>query len=273
MAAALLCLGYPGSEPWQLGYRAPRGRVHVPLVAAARPTTLPKDQFEIRIQSQITNTEDDLWRVPMEARAGYGVFDDLELGIRLIRLSLNSADDTESGGLIAPTVYAAGRTVIERMELGGLIDIELPLEGFRATDLEGFFRFHFGEYAHLDIRGRAGILYEDGITTWPAQIPAELLANLTPRVALGLGTRIEWQDLGEIDLYSIRPKGRLLYTIGDVTKSPLWQLEAFLESSPTLQPDRSRRVGDIDQFSFGIRLVMFFDDPSNDDDGFDAYYY
>ena len=267
-AACLLNAATPEpTDPWKPGYRVPKARVHLPLEAAARPTTLPRDQFAVRFESRVTNTTREMWRVPIEAGAGYGVFDDLEVGLRLLRLRLTSADDSDEGGLEAPTAYVAGRVVFGRLELGALLDIELPLEGFRATDLVGFGRFHLGTIAHIDIRAQGGVRLEDA-TTWPGQVPAEVLVNVNPRLAFGGGIRVEWLDLGRFDQVTIRPTAKMSYTIGEVTNSPLWQLEAFFEGAPNTE---ARSMEDIDQVSFGLRLVLFFDDPSDNNSGYEIF--
>lgn len=264
VATTLLYLAAPNpTNPWSKGYRVHRGRIHVPIEAAVRPTTLPADQFEIRIQSQVVNTETDLWRVPLEATAGYGVSDDVEIGIRLLRLRLTSAQDSDTGGLIPPSVFVKTRGVIERLEVGAFADLELPLEGFKAFDFGAFSRFHLGQVARIDLGFRIGLRYDEDQTTWPVQMPTELLINLSPFVAIAGGMRVEWFDIAEVDLISVRPTGRLLYVIGDCSQSPLWQLEAFIEGNPTRQPDPWVRTYDIEQLSVGLRLVMFFDDPSN----------
>lgn len=256
-------LSQSGGEPWRPGHRFRDARIQLPLPAAARPLTLPADHFGIRFDGRLLRTEDHNWRGPLEAGAGYGVTDHIEVGLRLLRLTLVEAGDRE-GGLQSPAVYGAGRLVFGPAEIGGLAEVELPFSGFQAADVGGFFRLHGGRWSRLDLGARLGGRF-DSPARATLTAPLEGLLSLGPRLAVGGGVAIESDDLFGITDLRLRPQGRLVVTLGDRQGVPLLDLEArFLGPAAQL-----RASPEALEFSAGLSVVLFFDDLS-DDPGFES---
>lgn len=238
-------------------------RVDLPLATAARPTTLPKDLFGVYLDTRLRH-QPPWWNLPLAVGAGYGVEDQLEVGIELIRLTFADGDDPEARDLTAPLVYGRGHVDLGPLELGGGVGLELPLSGFRALDGELFARLHFADLARLDLAGRLGGRFDDPTR---ALLDAEASAtfSLHPRFALTVGGHLDSLRLfAETDL-AVRPRAEAIFTVGDRNAPPLVDVALSFEGPAT------RLEGDVEgrsSFEIGLSVVLFFDDPVRDEHDF-----
>ena len=264
MGPALVALALLATHPWSPGSAAaPAARLRVPVARAARPTTLPQDEFAVRFEAGGVQNARGRWGAPLAAGAGYGVDDRLEVGIRLLDWVAGAAEDPRAG-LFAPTAYGRARAATGPLEIGGGLAVQLPLEGFTAADVEAFSRLHFGARGALDLSIRAGGRFQAS-TRWPGRALAELSLSPARRFTASAGA-----ELGAADLAAppdrrrlwVRARGALTLTLGEPSQVPLWDLELRYRSPPrglsALPPDLGHE---------GSLLVrLFFDDPDDDRD-------
>lgn len=230
--------------------------VRLPIAEVARPTTVPADHFAVRALASAYRIH-TRWRGPVGLEAGYGIDDHLEVGIRLVQLVLAEASDP-AGRLGSPRVYGRGRLELGPVELGALLDIELPLEGFRALDLGAFARAHLGPWAALDVAIDGGVRLPDP-TQWPAATTVRLGVSPLERLSIAAAARWDSLDLSVAFEPALRAEGQLQLTLGETEDGPLWDLVAFARSPVLVGPE------DGPGLEAGLRLVMWVPDSSPPD--------
>lgn len=262
LALSSLMANFGPPDPWVKDENLAGKAVRLPLEAAARPLTVPFDHFGVTLSGSLFLGARDQWLAPLEAAAGYGLDSQLELGIRLLRVDITPAGD--GGGLLAPTVYGIARAVLGPLELGGRLDLELPLQGFREVDLYGLGRLHLGRIARVDVDlglgGRFG-----GSTTWPGAAAVRMVFSPLKRFGMGGGALVESSDLfGSTDL-QLRPAGRLILTVGNRSSAPLVDLELRVTGPAAELRSRADLPLAFDPRSWRgtFNVVLFFDDPNN----------
>lgn len=98
----------------------------LPVSFVDRPLTIPREIFDVGLSLSGTQWTHDaeLWFVGAEAL--YGVDDDFEVGLRLLRAGISRAPGT---GLDAPTGLVAYRYFKSRfVELGASAEVEIPFD-------------------------------------------------------------------------------------------------------------------------------------------------
>lgn len=254
LAALSLAADPPGADA------IARLRVRLPRPFVERPATVPGDHFEVRFTGALRTDRDGNWSAPLAAGAGYGFNDDIELGVELLRLTLTPATNTEDDGeLLAPGVYGAGKLTLQNLDLGARLDVEVPLQGFRASDATLFGRLRIARRVRLDLAWKTGVFVREGRAEWPSQLPIDVAVQLTPDWALSAGGTFVSDDLWRsADLRFVSRTG-LVWTVGNRRTPPLVDLKAAL----VFPSVRIRGEGVREDWGFTVSGFLYFDDPSN----------
>lgn len=230
-------------------------RLRLPKAAALRPTTTPRDHFEVRFSAGVRAGDALPWEAPLGAGARYGLTDEVEIGLRLLRLTLAEAS-SGAGGLASPTALAAARLPLGPLEIGGLVEVDIPVDGFDLLDVGVFARLHVQSVARLDLGARMGGRFAEG-TRFPLRAPAEVLFSLGDSLALGGGAVLASSDLaGEPDLW-VQPTAQLLLTLGRLSAPPLVDVGLRFEGPSLRLRGEDRPIG----LAGLVTLSLFFDDP------------
>jgi hypothetical protein len=180
----------------------------MPLRAVDRPLTLLEDHFGLAPEVFVTRHGDEAL-VGVFAGAGYGVTDDLEVGLTLIRLTLSSDPDT---GLDAPTGYVEYRLLDSIFELSARAELELPINSGIDFAVAVPMRLHVASLFRLDLEPRFYGTIASPYTI-RTTVPAELRVQLGDRFSVGALASITWPSL-RVSRSSLGQVGaRLAFTI------------------------------------------------------------
>lgn len=161
----------------------------MPLRSVDRPLTLLEDHFGL-FPAALGTPYQNKGLVGLFFGAGYGIDDDFEIGLTLLRVTMSPAPDT---GLDAPTGYVKYRLLDGPLEIAGLAEIELPLDDFTEFRAAIPMRLHL-PMVRLDLE--PGVF--GGIANPIAvgvEVPAELRVQLGDRFALIGYAGVSWPSL------------------------------------------------------------------------------
>jgi hypothetical protein len=182
----------------------------VPLAFVDRPLTTPEDSFELIFELAYSQLS-DRWPVVLgEAGARYGIQDDFEVGVRLLRVSMSPAPDT---GLENPMGFLRYRVVRGTLELAGYVETEIPFGGTYEANARVEMMVRVGRIARLDFGPTVGLLADD---------PMRYRLNAPLELAFQLGDHVKLSAVGILEMYDLsRPRNvlgragvRFAYTFG-----------------------------------------------------------
>lgn len=235
-------------------------QVSLPLAHNARPLTLPEDMFDVFLDSGITQLSPQLVEVALGAGARYGVTDDLEVGVRLLRVTLS---ESRSSGLGRPTAFTQLRADLGAVELSGRFELELPTSaGPLVSWLSLPALVRAGPYVRLDVAptlvARTGAAWQWALTT-PVVLSGQVLPKLRIFVA------------GELGLPDLRTGRDLLLAVGGGAAwtfggpRPSAELEARVTGpAVALAGERPDDPAYGNYFAGALTLRLFFAGPTDD---------
>ena len=183
----------------------------MPLAFVDRPLTTPADSFELIFELAYSQLSDRWPVVTGEAGARYGIDENFEVGIRLLRVSMSPAPNT---GLENPMGFLRYRLVDGLFELAGYIESEIPFGGVYEANLRIETLTRVGRIARLDFGPTVGLLGEDPIR-FRAWAPLELAFQIGDHVKLSAIGIVELYDLNRARNVLGRAGLRFAYTFGE----------------------------------------------------------
>lgn len=186
--AALVILALLVAAPALAADRTPSSSM--PLRAVERPLTLLEDHFALQPDVLVTKVGDTAW-VGLFVGAGYGIDDDFEIGITLLRLTLSK---DPSSGIDSPTGYLAYRLIDGPLELALKAELEIPVDD--AVDFAASVpvRIHGGAWVAVTLEPAFyGSIASPG--RYGARVPAELRVQATDQLSFGALAQLAFPSL------------------------------------------------------------------------------
>lgn len=193
-----------------------------PVAHAARPLTLSEGLFRLDffVGGGLVDRQDVAFQ--LVAGTGYGVTDDLEVGIRLIDVIVSAAEGT---GLEAPVGYGQYRLWSGILEGAAAVDVLIPVEGQFAFGASLPMILSILDVVRLDVRPRvAAAQIPDWTATW--SVGADLSIQILDQWRIFGGGQITDTFSGPFDPL-LRPSGGTAVTFGS-TSEPDGDLELFV---------------------------------------------
>lgn len=192
------------------GWSGP-GHVQLNLRHHDRPLSMPHDVFDIFFDGGLSQVAVRTVVASLGAGVRYGVDDHLEVGLRLIRLTLSDLPDT---GIDRPTAFAMYRLGGGIFEAAARLETELPTGG---GGLQFWLQFPMllraGPYVRLDLK--PVISAQSGDTwQWGASAPLEVWGQLTQRLRVFAAVEVGSPDLRRADDLLLRPEAGLAWAFG-----------------------------------------------------------
>lgn len=217
-----------------------------------RPLNLPEDTFDLRFLGGYAQLRSDVFAADLEAGAGYGVYDELELGLRLLRVTMSPEKDT---GLERPTGYIRYRPIDGIFGLAASAEVELPTSGppgiFGQVDM--LLRL-FG-LLRLDVSGRFSAL-PGSPWGFVFSMPAELRIQVVDAFSLGIRPIMHIPSLRTPENITGQLGFRAVYTFG--AKGKATADLSLMVTTPSMvlagerpqDPDRNNYFGAVLELSF-----------------------
>ncbi|MBI2377356.1 MAG: hypothetical protein HYV07_25365 [Deltaproteobacteria bacterium] len=166
-----------------------RPKHFVQISHAERPITLPARHFGLDFSLDYTRLNKRVPLTVLRASGGYGVSDDLEVGVELIEWSFSP--DPRSG-LGAPTAWVGYRLVSGLFEAAAVLEGDVPIAGIRLeARLPMILRL--GEYGRFD--SAPGVRAAVAASIVPTvTLPVAASLQLGPRFRLFGGAAVIWDD-------------------------------------------------------------------------------
>jgi hypothetical protein len=260
-AAALVAASAPArAEPDDEGWGEARRQVSLPLVYNARPITLPEDVFDVFMDGGFTQLSPEFLALSLAAGTRYGVSDDLEAGVRLIRVTVSDAPDT---GLGRPTAYGQYRLVAGAVEASARLELELPTS---AGPIASWLSFpalaRLGPFLRVDLAPTL-VTTTGGVWQYAATLPAELSGQLTDRLRLFAAAEVGVPNLRAPDDLLLVVGGGAAWTFGG--RHPSAELRARVTGpAVALAGDRPQDPAYGNYWSGGVSLRLYFAGPDED---------
>jgi hypothetical protein len=238
-------------DPLTLAELGPRARL--PLRLVERPLTMPRSLFEIFGGAELGMLgERGAARLVLGAR--YGVDDDLEVGLRLLRAVLSPQPGT---GLGAPSGWVRARLVSRAaLQLAIAAEVSLPGVGERfEAQLELSSLGRIGRALRVELAARAGLVAERGAARGALEVPLVARVQLGPAVSLGLGATAWLPQLGARDAL-LRPRVQLTCAFAD-RERPEVELAAEL-STTAIAFAGAAPAGALESGLLGMVTLSFF---------------
>lgn len=176
-----------------------------------RPLTLPRDTFALFGIAGGGLLNPSIPAGTLRVGAGYGVDEDLEVGLVLLRTTLSKLPDT---GLEAPSVFGRYRFVRGFAELAGTAELAIPVgEGALWAAAELALRLHLFGFGRLDVAPRF-TSYFTRERIGEVDVPVELGVQLGPHFALVVAPALVIPDVTQRAV-ALRPAAKAVITFGD----------------------------------------------------------
>lgn len=189
-----------------------RKKVQLALRHYDRPLTMPHDVFDIFADGGFTQLSSQWVAATADVGARYGVDDNMETGLRLLRLTVSEAPDT---GLELPTLFAMYRVGTDVFEAAVRLETELPL---RAGQLQIWLQVpmlaRLGPFLRADLRPTITTI-TSAAWQWAAYAPLTVSAQVTDRLRIFGHVEIEAPDLRTAEDLLLRAGGGLAWVFGD----------------------------------------------------------
>lgn len=175
-----------------------------------RPLTMPEDTFAILFEVGASQLDVRAPVVFGEAGARYGHTENLEIGMRLLRLAMSPAPDT---GLDNPMGFLRYRLLSGAFELAGYLEAEIPVGGIYEANARVESLLRLGRIARVDLALEAGILVEEPLR-FVASVPLQLSFQLGEHVRISAVGIVEMRDVERPEDLLGRAGLRFAYTFG-----------------------------------------------------------
>lgn len=229
----------------------------IPENISERPLTITEDTFGITGTAFGGQLAPDNGYLFVGLGADYGVTDDFQLELLLVRISFAP----NSNGLLDPIGGLTYRLLKGPFELGlraaMTVPFGEPVSGLLAVPM----LVRFAPYLRLDLAPQAQISATKPVS-FRANLPVLLRAQLGDRMAIGASALFYLPDLRRSDLLA-RLGARFTYTIGERQRAD-YDLSVFFEA-PSIAfsgPNPDEYISD-HYFSFGIEVRAFIEDTAD----------
>ncbi len=265
--ALLVALSLP-SEAWAQGFESESEgwsgakQVRLQLRAHDRPLTMPEDVFDIVFDAGLAQVSEKSAVAALGAGMRYGVDDNLEVGLQLLRVTLSELPDT---GLDRPTASAMYRVHKGPFEAALRFEAELPVgAGPLQYWLQTVLMARVGSRLRLElsplVTTTAGSVWQ-----WAATTPFEASAQLTDRFRVFVASQIGVPDLRKNRDLLMLVGGGLAWTGGK--PKPVYEILARVTGPAfALTGQRQPDPATSNYFGATVTLRLFFqgvaDDPN-----------
>jgi hypothetical protein len=175
-----------------------------------RTLTVPRDWFALDANLGYERLNPSSPVVALASGASYGVDDDLQVGIQLLRLTMSP---NPSSGLEQPRTNLTYRFVRSVFEMGVSGELEIPTSS-QYTFAAGLpAMLHIASFARVDLSPKV-VVSDQPSWTFSAVMPASLRIQIIDALSIGVDPFLSIPDLRKRDLL-IRFGGRASYTISD----------------------------------------------------------
>ncbi len=213
--ALMFALSLPASAWAQFDDRddgwAREDRVQLALRYHDRPISIPKDVFDIVFDGGLTQVGVKSVVASLGAGMRYGLDDNMEIGLRLLRLTMSDLPDT---GIDRPTAFGMYRIGGGPFEVAARFETELPTGG---GPLQFWLQFptlvRAGPYVRFDISPVVSA-QSGGVWQWGGSVPLEVWGQLTDRLRIFAGAEVGSPDLRRADDLLLRAGGGLAWAFG-----------------------------------------------------------
>lgn len=263
VVALLVALSLP-TQVWAQGFESEgwsgEKQVQLPMRSHDRPLTTPQNVFDIVFDAAASQVSAKSAIATLGAGMRYGVDNNLEVGLRMLRVSLSDLPGT---GLDRPTASAAYRVHKGPFEAALRFEGELPVgSGPLQYWLQPVFMVRVGSRLRLElsplVTTTAGSAWQ-----WAAAVPFEASAQLTKRLRLYVATEVGAPDLRENRDLLMLVGGGLGWTGGKA--APVYEVLARI-SGPAfaLAGQRAPDPAIGNYFSATVTLRLFFQGMAED---------
>jgi hypothetical protein len=175
-----------------------------------RPLTVPHDWFALDAGLGYERLDPSSPVVSLATGAVYGVSDDLQIGVELLRLTMSPNPTT---GLGQPHVSVLYRMLKGTFELGGAMEMGVPTGGQHEGALSVLSLLHIASFARIDLA--PSILGGDQ-PSWrfSVLVPASLRIQVIDQLSLGVDPILSIPDVRRGDVLA-RLGGRASFTVAD----------------------------------------------------------
>ena len=180
-------------------------RTRMPVRLVERPLTLSRHTYGMIFDLEVTQVSAGVPLARFTGGAGYGINEDLEVGIILLNVSFSKAQDS---GLHVPNLFVKQRLVSGVVELAIVGAADLPLSSPFRLSLGLPLRIHLGRFARIDVAARA---FADIGTGFLPEVhaPIGVAVQITENLALEVRG-----DIGLTDFQRLRVLGHLSARVG-----------------------------------------------------------
>jgi hypothetical protein len=203
----------------------------MPVRAVDRPVTLLEDHFGLEPDLYVTRAGETAV-VGIFLGAGYGVSNDMEVGLNLIRLTLS---EDPSSGIDAPSGYITYRLLDSQLELAVKGEVEVPVNDAIDFAASVPMRLHVGSLLAVNLE--PGVF---GAIASPAQygvrVPAEVRIQTTDHLTIDALAKFSVPNLRTSSAALLQFGGRIAYTL-ERHKAAFGELRATVLASSLVLGD------------------------------------
>ncbi len=154
----------------------------LPVRRALRPLTLPKDLFDVGARARYTTITQDTPVLGVALGAAYGVDDNLEVGLTLLRVDFSSHPET---GLEPPTVFGRIRLSEGVFEWAPTLGFSVPLGDHHEAFFQVSALLRLGDLGRFELHPGVTAFLSGDILFQP-MLPAELSFQIGDQLSLSL---------------------------------------------------------------------------------------